>query len=82
MILGFFLYTAGLTVLLIGLYQGGNTKEWHQAGVITPITLGGIVLIGCFIWELSGIPKRPLFPHYLFSKFREFTVLIVYYLLL
>ena len=81
MILGFFLYTAGLTVLLIGLYQGGNTKVWYQAGVITPITLGGIVFIGCFVWEFSGIPKRPLFPYYLFSKLREFTALKVYDLL-
>ena len=73
---GFFLYTVGLTVLLVGLYQGGNTRVWKQASVIAPIVCGGAAFIGCFVWEFSGIPKRPLFPWYIFAKFREFTSLI------
>lgn len=74
---GFFLYTVGLTILLVGLYQGGNTRIWHSAGVVAPIVLGGIAFIGCFIWEFSGVAKRPLFPFYMFKKGREFTSLIV-----
>lgn len=75
--IGILLYTLGLTVLLVGLYQGGNTRTWHSAGVVVPIVLGGIAFIGCFIWEFSGMAKRPLFPSYMFKKGREFTSLIV-----
>ena len=76
------MYAAGLTVLLVGLYQGGNTKVWRQASVIAPITLGGAAFIGCFMWEFSGLPKRPLFPSYMFKKGREFTSLLVYGILM
>lgn len=74
---GFFLYTVGLAILLVGLYQAGNTRIWHSAGVVAPIVLGGISFIGCFIWEFSGVARRPLFPFYMFKKGREFTSLIV-----
>lgn len=75
--LGFFLYTMGLVVLLVGLYQGGNTRVWGQASVVAPIVLGALTFLGCFAWDWSGIPKRPLFPLYMLKKFREFTVLLM-----
>lgn len=63
-------------MLLAGLYQGSNTKVWKQAQVIALIVIGSILFIGCFIWDFNGYAKRPLFPPYMFMKFREFTFLI------
>lgn len=74
---GFFLYAGGLTMLLAGLYQGSNTHKWKTAQSIALIVIGAILFISCFVWDFSGMAKRPLFPRYMFSKFREFTVLIM-----
>lgn len=74
---GFFLYAGGLTMLLAGLYQGGNTHEWRTAEVIALIIVGAITFVGCFFYDFSGLAKRPLFPFYMFKKFREFTVLMM-----
>lgn len=64
-------------MLLAGLYQGSNTHSWETAKVITLIIIGAVLFIGCFIWDFSGLAKRPLFPLYMFKKFREFTVLVM-----
>jgi hypothetical protein len=74
---GFFLYSGGLTMLLAGLYQGGNTLHWKTPTVICLIVIGAIMFIGCFVWDFMGFAKRPLFPAYMFKKFREFTVLLM-----
>lgn len=75
---GFLLYTSGLAMLLAGLYQGGNTRNWRTIEVIVLIVLGMVMFIGCFICDFFGFAKRPLFLFYMFKKFREFTVLVMY----
>lgn len=74
---GFVLFTAGLTILLIGLTWAGSVDHpWDSASTIAPIVVGVVVLIACFIYDFT-IPKQPLFPLHLFRQFREFTVLLV-----
>ena len=75
--LGFFLYCGGLSVFLIGLTWGGVIYPWSSAATIAPLTLGLLSLVLCFVWDFSGIPKRPIFPWVLFRKFREFTSLCI-----
>ena len=75
--LGIFLYTAGLTLFLLGLGWGGINYPWASAAVITPLVLGAIIFGLTFAWDFSGIPKRPLFPLRLFAKFRDYTSLLV-----
>ncbi|KAL1985418.1 hypothetical protein VTN96DRAFT_7861 [Rasamsonia emersonii] len=75
--IGFLLYTSGLAMLLAGLYQGGNTRNWRTIEVIVLIVLGMVMFIGCFICDFFGFAKRPLFLFYMFKKFREFTVLVI-----
>lgn len=75
--LGFLLYTAGLTILLIGLTWAGSVDHpWDSASVIAPIVTGTVVLVACFIYDFT-IPKQPFFPLALFREVRGFTVLLV-----
>lgn len=76
--LGIFLYTAGLTLFLIGISWGGSTYPWNSAAVIAPIVIGGVVFIVCFVWDFSGIPKQAIFPLHLFQRYREYTILLAY----
>lgn len=75
--LGIFLYTAGVTVFLLGLGWAGDQYPWRSAAVITPLTIGGVLFLCTFAWDFSGRPARPLFPYRLFRKFREFTSLVI-----
>jgi MFS family permease len=75
--LGIFLYTAGLTLFLLGLGWGGVSHPWKSAAVIAPLILGAVIFALTFVWDFSGRPKRPLFPKRLFIQFREYTFLLV-----
>ena len=75
--LGIFCYTAGLTLFLLGLGWGGISYPWKSAAVLTPLILGAFIFVLTFVWDLSGHPKRPIFPKRLFTRFREYTVLLV-----
>ena len=75
--LGIFLYTAGLTLFLLGLGWGGINYSWRSAAVITPLILGAVMFGLTFVWDFSGIPKRPLFPLRLLKMFRDYTSLLV-----
>lgn len=77
--LGIFLYTAGLTLFLVGISWGGISYPWKSAPVIVPIVVGAVLFIACFFWDFSGIPKVPIFPLHLFKKFREYTILLSYF---
>ena len=75
--LGIFLYTAGLTLFLLGLGWGGTNYPWKSATVITPLIIGAVLFCLTFVWDFSGVPKRPLFPLRLFNRFRDYTSLLV-----
>jgi MFS family permease len=70
------LFTAGLAVFLYGLNSGGTTYPWEAAGTLAPLILGLIVFLSAFVYDFT-VAKDPLFPWYLFKKFREFSSLIV-----
>jgi hypothetical protein len=75
--LGIFLYTAGVTLFLLGLGWPGTQYPWRSAAVIAPLTIGGVLFLCTFVWDFSGRAARPLFPYRLFRKFREFTSLVI-----
>jgi hypothetical protein len=75
--LGIFLYTAGITLILLGLGWAGAQHPWSSAAVIAPVTIGGVLFLSNFAWGFSGRASRPLVPYRLFRQFREFTSLVV-----
>ena len=51
---GILLYSAGLTVFLVGLtWAGSAAHPWKSASVVAPIVVGGIVFICCFIYSFT-----------------------------
>ena len=73
------LYTGGLSVFLLGLSWGGTAGHpWASASVITPIVLGFLVFCCTFAydWTIGNI-GHVFFPWHLFSRFREYTVLLI-----
>ncbi|KAK6365118.1 hypothetical protein LTS17_011596 [Exophiala oligosperma] len=73
---GTFLYVSGLAVFLYGLNSGGNSYPWKAAGTLAPLILGLVVFLGAFVYDFT-YAKDPLFPWYLFKKFREFSSLLM-----
>ena len=74
---GYALYTAGLTVFLLGLSWGGEAGHaWQSASVLAPIILGALGFIAVFFYDFVFFKDkgRPLFPKDLFQQYREFTV--------
>lgn len=75
--IGFVLYTAGLTIFLIGLtWAGTEGHAWSSASTIAPMVVGIFTLIACFVYDFT-LAKQPFFPLHLFRQVREFTVLLV-----
>ncbi|KAF2102996.1 putative major facilitator superfamily transporter [Rhizodiscina lignyota] len=75
--IGMILYTSGLTVFLIGFSWAGTPGyPWKSVSVILPIVLGAVIFILCFVYDWT-LAKNPFFPFSLFSKVREFSLLLV-----
>ncbi|RFU24960.1 hypothetical protein B7463_g11378, partial [Scytalidium lignicola] len=75
--IGILLYTCGLTVLLVGLgWAGSEGHAWKSASVIAPIVLGALTFFACFAYDWT-IAKKPLFPFSLFSKLKEFSLILI-----
>lgn len=64
----------------MGISWGGISYPWNSAPVIAPIVIGGVYSSLLFVWDFSGIPKQPIFPLHLFTKFREYPILLAYLL--
>ncbi|ETS77956.1 hypothetical protein PFICI_10018 [Pestalotiopsis fici W106-1] len=60
--LGIFLWTAGLTLFLMGVSLGGNIYPWASAPVISTIVIGIVLLIILFIWETVANLEYPAIP--------------------
>lgn len=62
---GFFLLTAGLTLLLAGLNLGGNLYLWASAPVLATLIIGIVTLVafGIYEWKFTttGILHHDLF---------------------
>jgi hypothetical protein len=65
----------GIVLTLMGLSFGGNSFPWKSAGVIIPIVIGMLSLIGLGFWEWK-IARQPFFAHELFIG-KPFTLLLL-----
>lgn len=75
--IGLFLFVGGLTTFLIGLTWGGtSTHPWNSASCIAPIVIGFLALVGCLAYDFM-IAKNPMFPLTLFTRWRQYTLLLV-----
>ena len=77
--IGLFLYTCGLTVMLIGFsWAGSQSHSWHSPSVVAPVVIGALTL-GCsfaYDWLICDQGKA-FFPRRIFRQYREFTVSLV-----
>ena len=81
---GLVLFVAGVTLLILGTTWGGSTYSWKSAAVIVPITIGGVLFLGFFLYEYLMEPGRvisnlfptqqPMIPFRLFQK-RDLSLL-------
>lgn len=68
--LGIFLFTAGLTVFLIGLNWGGSVYPWRSGQVLGAL-LAGIATLAIFcVWEALCKLDYPLMPMRLFRNIK------------
>lgn len=78
---GIFLYTGGLTSILLGLSWGGNPGHpWRSASVIAPIVLGTCGFVASFVYDFTVVEKtgrHALFPRRLLTMVREFTISLI-----
>ncbi|KAJ1329838.1 Fungal trichothecene efflux pump (TRI12) [Microdochium nivale] len=73
----FFLFAAGLTILLVGITSLGASK-WNVTMVAITIPLGLVLFVSAFIYDFTVVHnKRPLFPLHIFRMYREFTVYLI-----
>ncbi|KAF2102793.1 fungal trichothecene efflux pump [Rhizodiscina lignyota] len=68
--LGIFLFTAGLTIFLIGLNWGGSAYSWSSGHVLGTL-LSGIAILAIFcVWEAYCTLDYPLMPMRLFRNIK------------
>ena len=73
--LGIFLWTAGLTIFLMGLSWGGTMYPWKSAATLTSILLGLGLIVALFIWESYANLTYPAIPVHFFAN-RGFISLV------
>lgn len=74
--IGIFLWTAGLTLFLMGISWGGAIYPWKSAAVISSLVIGAVMLIGLFIYEGFMDLTYPAIPVQFFAN-RGFISLVV-----
>lgn len=70
-----FLWTAGLTVFLMGISWGGVIYPWKSAGPISSIVIGVLLLVVLFVYESKMDLEYPAIPVKLFLN-RGFISLV------
>jgi len=77
--IGIMLFSAGITLFLIGLAWGGTDGHpWTGSSVIAPIVIGFTCLVACFSYDWTLVKDdRAFFPWHLFSRFKEYSVLLI-----
>ncbi|EME83053.1 uncharacterized protein MYCFIDRAFT_80615 [Pseudocercospora fijiensis CIRAD86] len=68
--IGMFLFSAGLTVFLIGLNWGGTTYPWKSGHVLGAFFAGIATMIGFCVWEAKCTNEYPLMPMVLFKNLK------------
>ncbi|KAF3354558.1 hypothetical protein VdG1_07348 [Verticillium dahliae VDG1] len=74
--LGIFLWTAGLTLFLMGVSWGGNMYPWKSAATISSLAIGGSLLVALFFWEGYADLKYPAIPIKFFLNRGWFSLVI------
>ncbi|KAK0388942.1 hypothetical protein NLU13_2519 [Sarocladium strictum] len=72
---GIFLWTAGLTLFLMGVSWGGKMYPWKSAATISAIVIGVVLLVVLFVWEAYADLKYPAIPVKFFAN-RGFMSLV------
>ena len=76
--IGILLFAGGLTVFLIGISWAGSAGHaWNSVSVICPIVVGAIIFISAFAYDFTFRGQNAFFPFHLFSRIRDFSVLLV-----
>ncbi|KAH7121489.1 major facilitator superfamily domain-containing protein [Dactylonectria macrodidyma] len=66
-IVGIFLLTAVLSMILIPLtLAGGASQKWKTAGILTPLILGVLLMPVFVLWEMKA--SHPMIPAYLMRE--------------
>jgi hypothetical protein len=73
--LGIFLWTAGLTLFLVGVSWGGVIYPWKSAAVISSMVIGVVLLVILGFWESFATLKYPAIPVKFFAN-RGFISLV------
>jgi hypothetical protein len=73
--IGIFLWTAGLTLFLMGVSWGGTIYPWKHAAPISAILIGAVLLIVLFIYESMANLAYPAIPVKFFRN-RGFMALV------
>ncbi|WQF78906.1 Putative sugar transporter, major facilitator transporter Str1/Tri12, MFS transporter superfamily [Colletotrichum destructivum] len=73
--IGIFLWTTGLTLLLLGVSWGGVMFPWGSPATISSLTIGTALLVALFCWEAFADLKYPAIPVKFFSN-RGFMSLV------
>jgi MFS family permease len=68
---GLFLYTAGITLFLLGISWGGSVHPWKSASVIATTVIGGLTTVAFVFWELRHDLEEPLMPPRVLKHFGE-----------
>ncbi|KAJ9606740.1 hypothetical protein H2200_008749 [Cladophialophora chaetospira] len=61
-LLGFFLFTAGLTLLITGISLGAAQFPWTAVETLAPLIVGIVTLAGFGVWEWKGT-STGMIPH-------------------
>ncbi|CAK7217084.1 hypothetical protein SCUCBS95973_003031 [Sporothrix curviconia] len=72
---GIFLWTAGLTIFLVGVSWGGSIYAWDSAATLSTLIIGIVLLIMLFIWEAFSKQQYPAIPIHFFLN-RGFISLV------
>ncbi|OTB01318.1 hypothetical protein M426DRAFT_323587 [Hypoxylon sp. CI-4A] len=72
---GIFMWTAGLTLLLMGVSWGGTIYPWKSAATISSLVIGAVLLIALFIYEAVAKLEYPAIPVQFFAN-RGFISLV------
>jgi len=73
--LGIFLWTAGLTLFLMGVSWGGVIYPWKSAAVISSMVIGFVLLVILFVYEAYADLTYPAIPVKFFAN-RGFISLV------
>ncbi|KAG7130845.1 Trichothecene efflux pump TRI12 like protein [Verticillium longisporum] len=71
-----FLWTAGLTLLLMGVSWGGNMYPWKSTATISSLIIGASLLVALFFWEGYADLKYPAIPIKFFFNRGWFSLVI------